>query len=157
MSPTALYGILGVSALADVVGIGALIWWMASRKRLAAETIGRAEEQARQLRQQAEREADSLKKEAQLEARERVHVLLADAEAKARTRQVEIAGLDQALADRTRALADRLSGAEKLEREIGVRDAALAALQQRTEVAAARAEQLLTDRQRELQRVAGLT
>jgi ribonucrease Y len=157
MSPTALYGILGVSALADVVGIGALVWWMASRKRLAAETIGRAEEQARQLRQQADREADSLKKEAQLEARERVHVMLSDAESKARARQTEIAGLEQALADRTRALADRLAGAEKLEREVRARDAVLADLQKRTEGAAARAEQLVAERQRELQRVAGLT
>jgi ribonucrease Y len=157
MSPTALYGILGVSALADVVGIGALVWWMASRKRLAAETIGRAEEQARQLRQQADREADSLKKEAQLEARERVHVMLSDAESKARERQTEIAGLEQALADRTRALADRLAGAEKLEREVRARDAVLADLQKRTEGAAARAEQLVAERQRELQRVAGLT
>jgi len=157
MSPTALYGILGVSAFADVVGIGALVWWMASRKRLAAETIGRAEEQARQLRQQAEREAESLKKEAQLEARERVHVLLSDAEGKARERQVEVASLEQALADRTRALADRISGAEKLEREVRARDTALLDLQKRADATATRAEQLVVERQRELQRVAGLT
>src|SRR6266545_1596978 len=157
MSPTAVYLTLGVSAAADVVGIGAFVWWMASRKRIAAETIGRAEEQVRQLRQQAQREADSLKKEAQLEARERTHTLLSEAEQKARERQQEIIGLEQALADRTRTLADKITDAEKLERDLRVREAALVDLQKRTEAAATRSEQILADRQRELQRVASLT
>jgi ribonuclease Y len=157
MSPTAVYLTLGASAIADLVGIGALVWWLASRKRIAAETIGRAEEQSRQVRDQARREAESLKKEAQIEARERTHAIVAAAEERARTRQQEILGLEQALADRTRTLADRLAGTEKLERDLRARDTTLADLQKRTEAAAARSEQLLADRQRELQRVAGLT
>src|SRR3982751_337742 len=157
MSPTAVYLTLGVSAVADLVGIGALVWWVVSRKRVAADTIGRAEEQIRQMREQAQREADTLRKEAQLEARERTHLLISEAEQKARDRQQEVVALDQALADRTRALADRIAGSEKLERELRARDAALADLQKRTEAAATRSEQLLADRQRELQRVASLT
>jgi ribonuclease Y len=157
MSPTAVYLTIGASALADLVGIGALVWWIASRKRIAAETIGRAEEQSRLLRDQAHREAESLKKEAQIEARERTHAIVAAAEERARTRQQEILGLEQALADRTRTLADRLAGTEKLERELRARDATLADLQKRTAADAARGEQLLAERQRELQRVAGLT
>jgi len=157
MSPTAVYLTLGVSAAADLAGIGALLWWVASRKRVAAETIGRAEDHVRQLRQQAEREAESLRREAQIEARERTHTLIAEAETAARVRQQEILALEQALADRTRDLADRIAGTEKLERELRARDSALAALQVRTEAAAARSEQILADRQRELQRVASLT
>jgi ribonuclease Y len=157
MSPTAVYLTLGISAVADLVGVGAIVWWVGSRKRVAAETIGRAEEQIRLMRQQAEREAESLRKEAQLEARERTHSLVAEAEAKARDRQQEIVTLEQALADRTRALADRIAGTEKLERELRARDAALAELQKKTEAAAVRAEQTLAERQRELQRVASLT
>src|SRR3954447_19842404 len=156
MSPTAVYLTLGVSAFADLAGIGTLVWWMASRKRVAAETIGRADEHVQQLRQQAQREAESLKKEAQLEAREKTHALVAEAEQKARERQQEIVSLEQALADRTRALADRIGSTEKLERELRARDATLAELQKRTEAAAVRSEQLLADRQRELQRVASL-
>jgi ribonuclease Y len=152
-----VYLALGVSVAADVAGIVALFWWMASRRRISADTIGRAEEQARQMRQQVEREAESLKKEAQLEARERTHTLIADAEAKARERRQEIVTLEQALADRTRALADRITGTDKLERDLRARDTSLAELQKRTETAAARAEQALADRQRELQRVASLT
>ena len=157
MSPTAVYLTLGISAVADLVSIGAIVWWIGSRKRVAADTIGRAEEQVRLMRQQAEREAESLRKEAQLEARERTHTLVAEAEAKARDRHQEIVSLEQSLADRTRALADRIVGTEKLERELRLRDTSLAELQKKTEAAAVRAEQIVAERQRELQRVASLT
>jgi ribonucrease Y len=155
MSPSAVYLVL--AALAALAAIGAVFYWIITRKRLAAEIVGRAEEHARQLRSQAERDAESIKKEAQLEAREKAHALVADAERKARDRQQEIVGLEQALADRTRALADRIASADQLERELRKRDSALAELQKRTEAAAVRSEQLLADRQRELQRVASLT
>ena len=156
MSPL-WYLALGISTAADMVGVAALIWWLSTRKRIAAETVGRAEEEARQMRQLLARDAESLKKEALLEAREKSHVLVADAEQRARERQQEITGLEQALADRTRALADRIAGTEKLERDLRARDAALSELRRRTEEAAARSEQLLVERQRELQRVASLT
>src|SRR5687767_12001948 len=155
MSPSAVYLTLG--AVAEVIGVAALLWWFSSRKRLSAETIGRAEELSRQLRQQAERDAESIKKEAQIEAREKTHALMTDAETKARARQQEIIGLEHGLAEKTRTLADRISASDRLERELRTRDGALAELQKRTEAAALRGEQLLADRQRELQRVAGLT
>jgi len=155
MSPSAVYLVL--SALADVVVIGAVVYWIASRKRIATEILGRAEEHARQLRTQAEREAETLRKEAQLEARENTHALVADAEKKARERHQEIIVLEAALADRTRALEDRIAANDQLERDLRKREAALVELQKRAEAAAARSEQLLADRQRELQRVASLT
>jgi len=161
MSPSV---VLLVGTASDVLGVALLLWWIASRKRIAADTIGRAQEQGAHIRQQAERDAESikrdaesLKKEAELAAREKTHTLVMDAERKVRDRQQEIAGLDQALAERTRALADRVTAADKLERELRTRDAAAAGLHTRAEAAAARADQLLAERQRELQRVAGLT
>jgi len=155
MSPSAVYLVLW--ALLIAVAIAALVYWIASRRRIAAEIVGRAEEHARQLRSQAEREAESLKKEAQLEAREKAHALLADAEKQTRERQQEVIGLEAALADRTRALAERIAAADQLERDLRKREGALIELQKRTETAALRSEQLLAERQRELQRVASLT
>jgi ribonucrease Y len=155
MSPSVV--LLALGAASDILGLALIGWWIVSRKRIAADTVGRAQEQAAQMRQQAARDAESLKKEAQLEAREKTHALVSAAEQKARDRQQEIAGLDQALADRTRGLADRIAATETLERELRARDAAAADVQKRAEAAAARAEQLVADRQRELQRVAGLT
>src|SRR3954464_15172053 len=123
MSPIGVYLAFVVSAVADIATFAAIIWWSASRKRLAAETVGRAEEHVRQIRQQAEREAETLKKEAQLEIREKTHALMAETDHQGPKRHGEMMSRKQALADRTRALADRIASAEKLERDLRVRDA----------------------------------
>jgi HD superfamily phosphodiesterase len=54
--------------------------WVASRKRIAADTIGRAEEQAARLVKDAERDADTGRKEALLDAKEKAHEILVEAE-----------------------------------------------------------------------------
>src|SRR6266850_4731212 len=149
MSPSAAVYLAVFGAICDVAALGAILMWIASRRRVANEIVGRAEQHAGLTRQQAERDAESLKKEAQLEAREKSHALVADAEQKARNRQQEIAGLEQALSERTRAFADRLAVAEKLERDLRARDAAAAEIQKRLDAAAVRSEQILADRQRE--------
>jgi ribonuclease Y len=152
--PFYLYIDTAIAALILVIGIG---WWLRGRRRYAAEIVARASEQAAMLRQQAEREAETLRKEAALEAREKSHQLLSDAEQRARDRRVEILGLEQALADKTRALADRISATDALERDLRTREAAVAEQQRRAEAAAQKAEQVLAERQRELQRIASLT
>ena len=157
MSPSAAVYLALFGAICDAAAFVAIIAWISNRRRAAGDVVSRAEGQAAQMRQQAERDAESLKKEAQLEAREKSHVLLADSEQKARNRQHEITELDKALHERTRAFADRLAGVEKLERELRARDSAAVENQQRLDAAVVRTEQILADRQRELQRVAGLT
>ncbi len=90
MSPATVYLVL--AAAAGLVCVSAIAWWIASRTRIASEIVGRADDHARQLRAQAERDAETVKKEAQLEARERSHLLLADAEKKARRQSTAICG-----------------------------------------------------------------
>jgi ribonucrease Y len=157
MSPSAAVYLAVFGAICDAAALAAILFWIATRRRHASEIVARAEQHAAQTRQQAERDAESLKKEAQLEAREKSHAVLSEAEEKARERRHEIVGLDQALADRTRALAERLAAAETLERELRAREAAAAETRKHLDAALVRGEQILADRQRELQRVAGLT
>jgi ribonucrease Y len=89
--------------LIDVVilaaAAGTVLYWIASRKRIAADTVGRAQEQAAQLRRDAERDAESIRKTARLEGKEQAHELLVDADRQARQRRQEIVQLEQALAD----------------------------------------------------------
>ena len=119
--------------------------------------LQQTEQHAQNLLKQAERDAETLRKEASVAAREKAHEIASEAEREARERRQEILTLEQALADKTRALADRLTATDRLEQELRAREKALAASQQALEVAQARTEQLVADRQRELQRVAGLT
>jgi ribonucrease Y len=137
---------------------GALTYLSArGRRRAADHSIERARLEAERLLKQAERDAETLRKEASLEARERAHELATQAELDARARRAEISGLEQALVDKTRALADRLATTERIEQALRGRETQIAAHEQAAAAAAARAEQVLADRQRELQRVARLT
>ena len=65
-----------VTVLVAVVAAGAVCaWWIANRKRIAAETIGRAETEAARIVKDAERDAETRRKESLLEAKEKAHVL----------------------------------------------------------------------------------
>jgi ribonuclease Y len=139
------------------VGGGILLYWLMVRKRAAEELLARARAEAERLTKQAERESESLRKEAALEAREKAHVLAAEAERQMHQRRQGIVSLEQALADKTRALADRLSATDSLERELRTREKSVVQHEAAAAAARARADQLVAERQRELQRVAGLT
>ena len=145
------------AVVAAAAGLSVAGWWFAGRRRAAAALVADAQRAAAAERQQAKREADTLRKEAVLEARETAHTLASEAERQARARRDEIVGLEQSLADRTRALADRLAAVEAVERDLAAREAAAADVRARAEAAAARADQLVAERQRELQRVSGLS
>jgi len=149
------YVITIVVAVAAPVAV--YLYWLSSRRRVAAETIGRAEEQAARTRRDAEREAESLKKEALLEAKEKAHAILSEAEHEATRRQQQADTRAQAIADEQRALADRLAVAERQTASLAARAQALDEREKAVAAANARADALVTDRSRELQQVAGLT
>jgi ribonucrease Y len=158
---------VGLPAVSLVYFLGALIvllitltavfWWVANHRRIAAETVGRAQAESDRLHRQAERDAETLRKEAALEAREKAHADAAEADRQLRQRREEILSLEQALADKTRALADRLAANDRVEKELRAKEKNLTEQEQAAAAARGRAEQLVADRQRELQRVAGLT
>ncbi|CAN5817726.1 ribonuclease Y [soil metagenome] len=130
------------------------------RKEATREAEGQRRDAAREgegLRKEAAREAESVRKEAELAAREAAHAVTAEADHRARARQAEISSLERTLADKTRGLADRLAQCDRLDRELRTREKGLATQESSLAAALARGEQLVTDRQRELQRVAGLT
>jgi ribonucrease Y len=139
------------------VTLAAIAWWVVSRRRLAEATVGQARSEAERMVRQAERDAESARKEAALEAREQAHLVAAETERKARERQQEILTLEQALADKTRALAERITTADRLEQDLRNREKGLARQEESAAAALRRAEQTLSDRQRELQRVASLS
>jgi len=98
-----------------------------------------------------------LRKEAAIEAREKAHTIAAEADQRMRERREEMLALEQQLADKTRALADRLTATDRLEQDLRGRERALAAREEAVTASAARSEELIAERQRELQRVAGLS
>ena len=121
------------------------------------QLLAQAELNTQTLLKQAERDADALRKEATIEAREKAHTIAAEADQRMRERREEMLALEQQLADKTRALADRLTATDRLEQDLRGRERALAAREEAVTASAAKSEELVAERQRELQRVAGLS
>jgi ribonucrease Y len=140
-----------------VVSGAAFAVWMANRRRMAAETLGRAEENALRITRDAERDAETRKKEALLEAKEKAHEILMEAERQARQDRQQAATLEQTLARREAAAAERQAAIERLEKELNARDRALIEREKTAATAAAKYEQLVVHQKHELERVAGLT
>jgi ribonucrease Y len=153
--PDVVYAVIGIAAA--LVAVAVFGYWVASRKRIAAETIGRAEEQARATLRDAEREVENRKKEAYLEAKEKAHEVLMEAERLAQDRRQQVARLEQVLTKKEEKLTERLAAAEQHEKELRARELAIRDREKSTTASAARYEQLVVEQHKELQRVAGLT
>src|SRR4051794_41847109 len=97
---------------------------MANRKRIAAETIGRAEETALRIAREAERDAETRRKEALLDAKEKAHDILMAAERQARQDRQQAATLEQTLGRREAGAAERPTPIERLGRGMKRRDRA---------------------------------
>jgi ribonucrease Y len=143
-----------VSALAAA---SVFLYWVANRKRIAAETVGRAEEQALRIHKDAEREADTRRKEALLEAKEQAHELRLEAERLTRERSQQLAQIEQQLAKRETAVAERATSADRKDRELHALAQALTDKEKAASASAAKYEQLVAQQQHELERVSGLT
>src|SRR3954469_24687622 len=144
-------------AISLVAAISVFLYWVANRKRIAAETVGRAEEQALRIHKDAERDADTRKKEALLEAKEKAHELRIEAERQAREKQEQLTLLEQQLAKRESALSERVTNAERKDKELQSRTQAVAEKEKIASVNATKYEQLVAKQQHDLERLSGLT
>jgi ribonuclease Y len=147
-----------VNAVITVVAATAVYAvWVANRKRIAAETIGRAEERALRVTKEAERDAEARKKEALLEAKEKAHELLREAERQARQERQEADALAQTLTRRESALTDRQSNIERSDKDLAARERAVSDREKTSAAAAKKYDELVARQQHELERVASLT
>jgi ribonuclease Y len=141
-----------------LIAAGAVFaYWAANRKRIAAETVGRAEDQAQRLLKDAERESETRKKEALLEAKEKAHEMRTEAERQARDRANQLSEGEEQLKRRETSLTDKLSTVERKEKDLQAKLQAIDARDKSTAAAAAKYEQLVAAQQHELERLSGLT
>ncbi|MGE3842826.1 MAG: ribonuclease Y [Vicinamibacterales bacterium] len=141
-----------------LVAAGAVFaYWVANRKRIAAETVGRAEQQASRLLRDAEREADARRKEVVLDAKEQAHLIAVEADRSARERMATVERLEQQAAEKNQALTAQTSALQMTQQTLQRRERALEEKEVASAEAARRHAQRVEEHQRELQRVAGLT
>jgi ribonuclease Y len=150
-------GYLAIVIVTAVTAAALFAVWVANRKRIAAETVGRAEEQALRILKDAERDAETRKKETLLEAKEKAHEIVAEAERQARNDRQQAQTLEQSLHRREAAVTERHAAVERLEKDLGVRERTVAERERTAEASARKYEQLVAKHQHELERVASLT
>ena len=148
---------LGAFVVALITGLVIFAVWVASRKRIAVDTVGRAQEEAKRLIQDAAREAESKRKETVLAAKEEAHDLLRGTEEQTRKSREELAALEKELAVKTHTLSDRVSAAERVDKDLRSRESAVDEREKTVAKESDRYTQLVTEQQRELQRVSGMT
>lgn len=90
-----IYAIVGAAALFAGLATGFLI-----RKYIGEARVASAEVEAKKMLSEARRESDNLKREAQLEAKDNVHALRAEAEREIKSRRSEMQKLERRLSKR---------------------------------------------------------
>jgi ribonuclease Y len=152
-----VYGYLLIVLVTAVTAGVVFAVWVASRKRIAADTVGRAEERSARLLKDAERDAESRKKEALLEAKEKAHEILTAAEKQARQDRADAQAHEQTLSRRESALTEKEAASARLGKELQARETQVAGREKSAAAAAEKYERLVAQQQHELERVASLT
>ncbi len=148
-----VYLLLGL--LIGVVG-GAVIGRLLARRTTdAAASI--AEAQARKLLEAARSEADTVRKNAEIDGKELAYKVKAEVEEDIRQRKAEVARREAAAIARDEQLEKRTREAHKRDEELARRDKQLAQRETSAEAAAKQAEQALAGAQARIEKIAGMT
>jgi ribonucrease Y len=140
---------LTVIALLIGLGIGGVataVWLRA----WSASAVRRSEEERRRLVSDADREAETIRREAQVEGRELAVRLRAEVEREVQDRRVEIAKVEERIAQREAEIDQKLVEVSRREQGIGDREVHLKQLQD--ELKATRDQSV-----KELERISGMT
>ncbi len=131
--------------------------WVATRKRIAAQTVGRAQAEASRLTQRAEHDAEILRKELELASKERAHALLQDSERQAQERRQELESIEQRLTRKAQELTDHDRESEQIDATLREREQRATERERSLAEEKKQCEELTRKQQQALQRVSGLT
>ncbi|MER2040209.1 MAG: ribonuclease Y [Desemzia incerta] len=127
------------------------------RKTTYEKELDDARNTATGILENANKEAETMKKEALLEAKDESHRYRTEIEAELKERRVEISRQENRLVQREDKLDRKSSGLEKRERDIEANENRLSSRQQQINDLEQKAKDLITDQQETLERIAALT
>ncbi|HZW67223.1 MAG TPA: ribonuclease Y [Pseudogracilibacillus sp.] len=142
--------------LAVVLIVGIVVGYLV-RKSIAEAKISSAEDLAKQIVDEAYRNADSAKKEALLEAKEEGHEFRRQVEDELRERRLEIQKQEERLMQKEDLLDKKSVTFDQRELSLEKRDQALADKQQQIEEMESKVEALIAKQHQELERISGYT
>ena len=131
------------------IGIGAVIGFL-YRKNVAEAKIAKAEDAVRLMLDDAQKKAEEIRKEKELEAKEEIYKLRTEAEKENRDRRNELQRTERRLFQREETLDKKIEAVESREQALNQRIA-------KVEKREADAEALVQQQEQELERISGLT
>ena len=143
--------LLLIAGIAAAFGIGYGLRVMQGRKTLAG-----AEIRSKQLLEEAERKAESLGKQAQLEAKEQLHAVRQEFEEKTKDRRNELSQLEKRLHQREELLDRKVDLVDRKDKDLADRDRQFAGREQALKAKDEHLEQLLAEEKERLKTVSGL-
>ncbi|NLZ38706.1 MAG: ribonuclease Y [Firmicutes bacterium] len=129
--------------------LAAIIGYLA-RKQIAERAIGSAEQAAKTILQEAEKQAQAIKREKIIEAKEEVHRLRRDLEQESRERREEFKRSERRLLQKEEALDRKIAQNERKEEEIKQKEIEINQLQEKI-------KETLQEQLSELERLSGMT
>jgi ribonuclease Y len=144
-----------ISILLGII-VGAVVGYFV-RKSIAEAKIAGAKNAAEQILEDAKRDADSLKKEALLEAKDEIHKLRTETEREVRERRNELQKQENRLLQREENLDRKDESLNKREILLEKKDDSLNQRQQHIEQMESKVDELVRTQQTELERISSLT
>ncbi len=143
--------------ISAIAGIALLFAGYFLRKYLAEQKIGRAEKKSRQILKETHSQADSIRKEAHLEAKELLLKLRTDFEAETKERRKELHSSERRLNQRERNLDRKVDILEKQEALLSTRTREIAKNEEEGKRRKEELTALIEEEKRSLERAAGLS
>lgn len=151
------FTIVVIISIALLISVVCLFVGYYIRKNIAEAKITSAETAAHQIVEDAHRDAESLKKEALLEAKDEIHTLRNQTENEARDRRNELQRLENRLVQKEDLLDRKSESLDNKERSLEKREETLSKKRRQIEEMESKVEEALHKQQSELERISGLT
>ncbi|GGK00547.1 ribonuclease Y [Lentibacillus kapialis] len=142
--------------LAVILIVGIVVGYLV-RKSIAEAKISSAENLAKQIVDEAHRNADAAKKEALLEAKDETHNLRQQTEEDLRERRLDVQKQENRLMQKEENLDRKDEALDKRETTLEGREESLTEKQQQVEEMESKVEAMLNEQQTELERISGYT
>lgn len=152
MSSTAVWILISIL----LATVGAVVGFFV-RKSIAEAKINGAANEAKRIIDEANREAEALKKEALLEAKDEIHTLRTEAELEIRDRRSELQKQENRLMQKEENLDRKDETLDKRELQLEKKEDSLVARQQQIEELESKVGELVQKQQTELERISNLT
>ncbi len=149
---------LALTVLLTMVGIivGFFAGWFIL-KRIGDKRIANAEETAKKIIAEGEKEAGIKKKEALLEAREEWYKVKSNYEREIQNKKNELQKLERSLQDRQSNLDRKIESHAKLEKELLAREKTLSGREKGIAIRESELDTIIRDQNEKLERIAGMT